>query len=101
MGARLGQLIFDRVSDIAAGRKPVSDLDQLVKDWKVAGKKLKRLDTVDKLTGKQIYAIDVKLPGMLTASMMDAPVFGAKVNSYFLREKIKESHSAFLVFIMF
>jgi CO/xanthine dehydrogenase Mo-binding subunit len=52
------------------------------KDWKVAGKKLKRLDTVDKLTGKQIYAIDVKLPGMLTASMMDAPVFGAKVKSY-------------------
>jgi isoquinoline 1-oxidoreductase beta subunit len=52
------------------------------KDWKVAGKKLKRLDTVDKLTGKQIYAIDVKLPGMLTASIMDAPVFGAKVKSY-------------------
>src|SRR6185436_15711922 len=52
------------------------------KDWKVAGKKVKRLDTVDKLTGKLIYAIDVKLPGMLTASMMDAPVFGAKVKSY-------------------
>ena len=33
-----------------------------------------RLDTVDKLTGKQVYAIDVKLPGMLNASMMDAPV---------------------------
>lgn len=52
------------------------------KDWKVAGKKVKRLDTVDKLTGKQVYAIDVKLPGMLNASMMDAPVFGAKVKSY-------------------
>ena len=52
------------------------------KDWKIAGKTLKRLDTVDKLTGKQLYAIDVKLPGMLTASMMDAPVFGAKVKSY-------------------
>ena len=52
------------------------------KDWKVAGKTLKRLDTVDKLTGKQVYAIDVKLPGMLVASMMDAPVFGAKVKSY-------------------
>lgn len=52
------------------------------KDWKVAGKRVKRLDTVDKLTGKQVYAIDVKLPGMLTASIMDAPVFGAKVKSY-------------------
>ena len=52
------------------------------KDWKVAGKPVKRLDTVDKLTGKQVYAIDVKLPGMLNASIMDAPVFGAKVKSY-------------------
>src|SRR6185437_7863848 len=36
-GTQLEQLIFDRVSDIAAGRKPVSDLDQLVKDWKARG----------------------------------------------------------------
>jgi isoquinoline 1-oxidoreductase subunit beta len=52
------------------------------KDWKVAGQKVKRLDTADKLTGKQVYAVDVKLPGMLNASIMDAPVFGAKVKSY-------------------
>ena len=52
------------------------------KDWKVAGKAAKRLDTVDKLTGKQVYAIDIKLPGMLNASIMEAPVFGAKVKSF-------------------
>ena len=52
------------------------------KDWKIAGKAMKRLDTVDKLTGKQVYAIDVKLPGMLNASIMEAPVFGTKVKSY-------------------
>jgi len=52
------------------------------KDWTIAGQKVKRLDTADKLTGKQIYAVDVKLPGMLNASIMDAPVFGAKVKSY-------------------
>jgi putative aldouronate transport system substrate-binding protein len=32
-GFQLDQLIFDRVSDIAAGRAAMSDLDQLVKDW--------------------------------------------------------------------
>jgi putative aldouronate transport system substrate-binding protein len=32
-GAQLEQLIFDRVSDIAAGRSAMSDFDQLVKDW--------------------------------------------------------------------
>jgi isoquinoline 1-oxidoreductase beta subunit len=52
------------------------------KDWKVAGKPLKRLDTADKLNGSKIYAIDVKLPGMLNAAIKDAPVFGAKVVSF-------------------
>ena len=35
------------------------------KDWKIAGKPLKRLDTADKVVGKMEYGIDVKLPGML------------------------------------
>jgi len=52
------------------------------KDWKVAGKPLKRLDTADKLNGAKIFAIDVKLPGMLNAAIKDAPVFGAKVVSF-------------------
>src|SRR5215467_3785404 len=32
------------------------------KDWKIAGKPMKRLDTADKLDGSKIFAIDVKLP---------------------------------------
>jgi putative aldouronate transport system substrate-binding protein len=36
-GVTLERLIFDRVSGIAAGRAPLSDLDQLVKDWKAQG----------------------------------------------------------------
>ena len=42
------------------------------KDWKIAGKPLKRLDTADKLDGSKIYAIDVKLPGMLNAAIKRA-----------------------------
>ena len=30
---------------------------------------LKRLDTADKLNGAKVYAIDVKLPGMLNAAI--------------------------------
>ena len=52
------------------------------KDWKIAGKPLKRLDTADKLNGSKIYAIDLKLPGMLCAAIKDCPVFGGKVASY-------------------
>ncbi len=52
------------------------------REWKVAGKPVKRLDTADKVDGSRIYAIDVKLPGMLHAAIKDAPVFGSKVVSF-------------------
>src|SRR5262249_14216359 len=52
------------------------------KDWKVAGKPLKRLDTADKLDGSKVYAIDLKLPGMLCAAVKDCPVYGGKLVSY-------------------
>jgi isoquinoline 1-oxidoreductase beta subunit len=52
------------------------------KDWKIAGKPLKRLDTVDKLTGKQVYGMDLRMPGMLNAAIRDCPVFGGKVKGF-------------------
>ena len=52
------------------------------KDWKIAGKPLKRLDTADKLDGSKIFAIDLKLPGMLNAAIKACPVFGGKLKSY-------------------
>src|SRR3954451_8261616 len=51
-------------------------------DWTITGKPLKRLDTADKLNGSKLFAIDVKLPGMLCASIKDCPVFGGKLKSY-------------------
>ena len=52
------------------------------KDWKIAGKPLRRLDTADKLNGGKIYSIDVKLPGMLLAAIKACPVHGGKLVSY-------------------
>ncbi len=52
------------------------------KDWKIAGKPIKRLDTAMKLNGSLVYAIDLKLPGMLHAAVKASPVFGGKVASY-------------------
>jgi isoquinoline 1-oxidoreductase subunit beta len=52
------------------------------KAWKIAGKPLKRLDTADKLDGSKVYAIDLKLPGMLHAAIKASPVFGGKLVSY-------------------
>ena len=52
------------------------------KDWKIIGKPVKRLDTVDKLTGKQVFGADLVLPGMLNASIRACPVFGGKLASF-------------------
>ncbi|MBB3020889.1 isoquinoline 1-oxidoreductase beta subunit [Microvirga lupini] len=52
------------------------------KDWTIAGKPVKRLDTAEKLNGSQIYSIDVKRPGMLNAAIKACPVFGGKLKSF-------------------
>jgi isoquinoline 1-oxidoreductase beta subunit len=52
------------------------------KEWKVAGKPLKRVDTVNKLNGTQMYSIDLKLPGILNAAVKQCPVFGGKLVSF-------------------
>jgi isoquinoline 1-oxidoreductase beta subunit len=49
--------------------------------WRYVGKSLKRLDTASKITGKAEYGIDVRLPGMLYASLAQCPVIGGKVVS--------------------
>src|SRR5258705_1900755 len=51
------------------------------KDWKIVGKSVKRLDTPDKVVGKPIFGVDVQLPGMLHASIVQSPVFLGKVKS--------------------
>ena len=52
------------------------------KNWKLAGQRLARLDTQDKVTGQQIYGTDLVLPGMLNAAIKDCPVFGGKLKSF-------------------
>jgi isoquinoline 1-oxidoreductase beta subunit len=53
-----------------------------VKDWKIAGKGVKRLDTYNKLIGKQEYGVDIKQPGMLIANIKACPVNGGKLKSF-------------------
>ena len=52
------------------------------KDWNLVGKRLARLDTVEKTTGALVYGADLKLPGMLHAAIRDCPVFGGKVRRF-------------------
>lgn len=52
------------------------------KDFKFIGKSVKRLDTPEKVNGTGIFGIDVKVPGMLTATIQRSPVIGGKVKSF-------------------
>jgi isoquinoline 1-oxidoreductase beta subunit len=76
-------LSYGKVAEAAAKLEPPKEVAlKDPKDWKIAGKPLKRLDTADKTTGKQLYSMDVNLPGMLCAAIKECPVFGGKVKSF-------------------
>ena len=64
----------------AAARLAPPDAKSIVlknpRDWKVAGQGKKRLDTADKLDGSKRYAIDVRIPGQLSAAIKACPVWG-------------------------
>ncbi len=76
---------YGKVADAAAKLTP-PDLKAIKlrdpRQWKIAGKPVKRLDTADKLDGSKLYAVDVKLPGMLHAAIINCPVFGGKLVSF-------------------
>ncbi len=56
--------------------------------WTIIGKGVRRLDTVAKLSGKQVFAIDVQLPDMLNAAIAQCPVYTGKLVD-FDADKIK------------
>jgi isoquinoline 1-oxidoreductase beta subunit len=74
---------YGKVAEAAARLEVPKDVKlKDPKSWKIAGKPVKRLDTMDKLTGKMVYGIDVKLPGMVNAAIKACPVFGGTVKSF-------------------
>src|SRR5215472_1959711 len=52
------------------------------KEWTLIGTPQKRLDTTDKVTGKPLFGIDVQVPNMLYAAIVQCPVFGGSPKSY-------------------
>jgi len=74
---------YGKVATAAAKMEPPKDVKlKDPKDWKLIGKGVARLDTKEKVNGSRVYGTDLKLPGMLNASIKACPVFGGKVVSY-------------------
>jgi isoquinoline 1-oxidoreductase beta subunit len=68
-------------ADAAAVAPPAQVALKDPKDWKLIGTPQRRLEVADKVTGKPIYAIDVRLPNMLYAAIVQCPVFKGTVKS--------------------
>jgi isoquinoline 1-oxidoreductase beta subunit len=76
-------LRFGEVAEAAAKLPPPAEPKlKDPKDWTLAGTPQKRLDTLDKVTGKPIFGIDVRVPDMLYAAIVQCPVFGGTPKSY-------------------
>jgi len=74
---------FGKVAAAAAKLAPPENVAlKDPKTWKLAGKRLARLDTVEKTNGSLVYGADLVLPGMLSAAIKDCPVFGGKVKAF-------------------
>ncbi|HEX4407834.1 MAG TPA: molybdopterin cofactor-binding domain-containing protein [Xanthobacteraceae bacterium] len=75
-------LSFGALAADAAKVAPPADVPvKPPETWKLAGTPRKRLDVLSKITAEPIYAIDVRLPGMLYAAILQCPVFQGALQS--------------------
>jgi isoquinoline 1-oxidoreductase beta subunit len=75
-------LRFGEVAAAAAAIRPPAHVAlKEPKDWKLIGTRQKRFDVRDKITGQAVYGIDVRLPNMLYAALLQCPVFKGRLRS--------------------
>jgi isoquinoline 1-oxidoreductase subunit beta len=73
---------FGNIAAAAATIEPPKDVTlKHPRDWNLAGRPRRRLDIIDKVQGKTLYGIDVRVPGMLYAAVIQAPVFRGKLKT--------------------
>jgi isoquinoline 1-oxidoreductase beta subunit len=73
---------FGQVAEAAARIPPPKHVRlKDAKDWRLIGKPTRRLDVTDKVQGKPLYGIDVRVPGMLHAAIAQCPVFKGTLKS--------------------
>src|SRR5262245_61003992 len=73
---------FAEVAEAAARIAPPAEVQlKEPRDWKLLGRPQRRLDVLGKITGQTVYGIDVRLPGMLYAAVIQSPVFKGRLLS--------------------
>ncbi|WP_374581432.1 molybdopterin cofactor-binding domain-containing protein [Pseudoduganella sp.] len=74
------RLAYGTLAARAAAQPVPADPPLMLKErWRFIGKDQQRLDLPGKVDGSAVYGIDVRLPGMLYAAILQCPHFGGKL----------------------
>jgi isoquinoline 1-oxidoreductase subunit beta len=73
-----GELANDAAKVSVPQNPPLKD----PKDFKIVGTWVRQIPTADRSTGKALFGIDTKIPGMLYATLARSAVFGGNVASF-------------------
>ena len=77
------RLTYGEVSSAAAGLTAPATIElKPSSSWRVIGRRVRRLDSPAKVTGRATFGIDVRMAGMLTAVIERSPVLGGRVASF-------------------
>ncbi len=92
LSARLGEIshllskrsaTYGELAQAASAQKVPSELVlKSPEQWTIIGKPMRRFDLPAKSDGSAIYGIDVRLPGMLYAALVQCPVFGGSPQTF-------------------
>jgi isoquinoline 1-oxidoreductase beta subunit len=96
------KLAYGDLAQAAAGLTAPDPASLTLKDpkaFRIVGKAHPQFDNAAIVTGKPLFGIDVRVPGMLYATFLKAPVFGAKVAQVDLApaKAVKGVRDAFVV----
>jgi isoquinoline 1-oxidoreductase beta subunit len=82
-GEKLG---YGEIASFAKVPSPLPAVDpkelKARKDWRLIGQSVPRRDTPEKVNGTALYAIDVRLPGMVYATALHAPVHTGSLEGF-------------------
>jgi isoquinoline 1-oxidoreductase beta subunit len=79
---------FGELAKGAAGQTPKNVALKDRKDWTLIGKPAARADLPAKTNGTAVFGMDVRLPNMLFASVVQAPQMGGTLSSFDAKEAL-------------
>jgi CO/xanthine dehydrogenase Mo-binding subunit len=75
-----------RYGELVEAAAKLAEPDQVILkehgSFRIIGHPIPRLDTLEKVNGSAVFGIDVRVPGMLNATVVHAPVFGARAVAF-------------------